>query len=707
MESYLSSDLYDLVSPDGKITSIVKSSEESKVVLVKITDISPAFVGFKIDAEFVEFNLKSTLAQLGLNGLGVDYELDLKSCSAQVQVKLEALDPLGKKLLCLIEEGDYIGKLFAADPRRRVRDPDYLFRMLGRSDREGHPLLSLGGLQGSKNLILEKTEGRTVAFLSLKEGVLEYEPSIEGFLPTLEKTLKFPYMKMRRLVALHQKWVAGAERKVVPGKLLVVRTLPLHVRTVFAKVIQELLPDGFFHTAANVLEPDTKASGDIYELFGNSPHELRDIPLEFYTLEPHREHIFFADRDQLKQSLDDPKKIFQAFDTAPKTSSVRSSIFIVKGEQLSNLKTEDWIARQVHTSEFPGLLHPDRQSHLVQQYIEQQPSYPFLKAIERGLIVSQGVLFSRYLPSPLMKKMLLGDLVQLCLKGLYFQSPSQAYGDYFSHEDRSLLFDLAKFAIPVFWADLLSGKILKFVPKPNKDTGMFVPLDQIDAFIQATSFGIYGSNLLELPFEEELVHLLEGLQTLKQKTSHPLLNPETPLALITGGGPGVMEMGNKAAKRAGVLSCANIVDFRAPPGHIVREQTQNPYIDIKMTYRLDKLVERQGEFNLDFPIFLMGGIGTDFELGLEEIRHKIGISPDAPVLLFGSPDYWRQKISPRFQCNLESGTIEGSQWISNCFYCIQNAREGLKVYERYFTGTLPIGKQGPVYKEGFILAEKI
>lgn len=707
MESYLFSDLYDLTSPDGKITSVLKSSEESKTVLVKIVEISPAFVGFKIDAQFVQFNLKSTLAQLGLNGIGVDLELDAKRCVAQIQVNLHTTSPLGKKLLPLIDEGDYIGKLFAADPRRRVRDPDYLSRMLGRSDREGHPLLSLGGLQGSKDLILEKTEGRTVAFLSLKEGILEYENTIEGFLPTLAKTLKFPHMKMRRLLSLHQKWVEGAERKVSPRKLLIVRTLPLHVRTVFAKVVQELLPEGFVHTTANILEPDTKASGDIYELFGNSPHELRDIPLEFYTLEPHREHVFFADRDQLGQSLDDPKQIFQAFETAPKTSSVRSAIFIVKGEQLRNLKTEDWIAREVHTSEFPGLLHPDRQAHLVQQYIEQQPSTPFLKAIERGLIVSQGVLFSRYLPSPLMKKMLLGDLVQLCLKGIYFQYPSQSYGDYFSHEDRSLLFDLAKFAIPVFWADLLSGKILKYVPKPNKDAGMFVPVDQIDAFIQATSFGIYGSNLLELPFEEEMTELLRGLETLKQRTSHPLLNPETPIALITGGGPGVMEMGNKAAKRAGVLSCANIVDFRAPPGHIVREQSQNPYIDIKMTYRLDRLVERQGEFNLDFPIFLMGGIGTDFELGLEEIRHKIGISADAPVLLFGSPDYWRKKISSRFQCNLESGTIEGSDWISNCFYCVQNAREGLKVYEKYFTGALAIGKQGPVYKEGFIVAKDV
>src|SRR5512147_2543510 len=92
-------------------------------------------------------------------------------------------------MLELFEVGSYIGKLFAADERRRVRDPDYLMRMFGRSDRKGRPLLSLGGLEGSGALILEKIEGRTVAFLSLLDGVFTYDTNIYGFLPTLIKAL--------------------------------------------------------------------------------------------------------------------------------------------------------------------------------------------------------------------------------------------------------------------------------------------------------------------------------------------------------------------------------------------------------------------------------------------------------------------------------------------------------------------------------------
>lgn len=700
MESYLAADLFDLVSPDGVIIKILRRTQLEAEVLVRIENISPAFVGFNIDHNHLFFNLKSTLAQIGIDAVGKEYHLDRKTNSGEVHIILKVLDPLGKEFLSLLEIGAYIGKLFAADPRRRVRDRDYLFRMFGRADRAGQPLLSFGGAQGNKDLILEKIHGYTIAFLSLRRGIITYEDSIHGFLPTLAESLKFPKIESRRLLSLHQKWNQGILRKTKKGKILLVRTLPLHIRTVFGRVVNELLPEGFSHTSANVLEPNTRASGDIYEFFGNSVKEIERVPLEFYTLEPHREYVFFADRDQLQNALENPETIFHAFQTAPKDQKLRTSVFIVKGTQLLSLSAEDWVTRSVHSETFPGLFDPNRQSKKVQQYIEQQPEYPFLKAIEEDLITSQGLLFCRYFPSPLMKKMLLNDPVQHCVKGIYFEYPSQSNGDFFSHEDRSMLLDLAKFAIPVYWVDKTSGEILQFTPKPNKDAGMFVPQRLVETFSKATSFGIYGSALVEDQFEEQLTKLLEGIKELKRTASHPLLNKDTPLALITGGGPGVMEVGNRVAKKIHILSCANIVDF-SKSDQLVIEQRANPFIEAKMTYRIDRLVERQAEFNLDFPIFLMGGFGTDFEFALEQVRRKVGSTLATPVLLFGKPQYWKDKITSRFQINRRQGTIAGAEWISNCFFCVQTASQGLKVYQQYFSGTLPIGKDFPPYDDGF------
>lgn len=692
----------DLVTPDGIVTNIIHLDEKKAEATVFINQISPIFVGFQIDPKRVFFNIKSTLAQLGINGIGNECILDSKNGCAEVKVSLSAIGPIGVEMLKYIEAGAYIGRLFAADERRRVRDPEYISRMFGRSDRWGKPLLSLGGLHGSDDLILDKVNGYTVAYLSLLNGRVEYAPTIHSFLPTLAKALK-ANISMREVLKLHQEWKPLLPRNVDENELLLVRTLPLHIRTVFGRVADELLSTGFRHTTASILQPDTSASGDIYELYGKSKREITDIPLEFYTLEPYREYVYFSDRDQLQVCLEDSKVLFDAFKTAPQPLENRTAVFVVKGEQLLNLTPEDWISREPRFQEFPKWGHGARQALMVERFIEQQPSYPLLKAIDDSRITSQGILLTRYFPSPFMKRMLLSDQVQRYLKGIYFQHASQSHLEFFSAEDRALLHDLDKFAIPVFWVDDVSKKILQFVQKPGYDTGLFVPLGKIETFLKATVFGIYGSNLLKNNFENELRALLQGVLKMRNEMNHPLLQKETPLALVTGGGPGAMEIGNRVAQESGILSCANIVDFRVGSQSVVNEQHQNAYVDAKMTYRLDKLVERQAEFNLDFPIFLMGGIGTDFEYSLEEVRRKVGSVPSNPILLFGEPEYWKKKITSRFRLNYETGTIQGSEWITNCFYCIQTAEQGLKVYREFFQGTLKIGKAGPVYEDGFCI----
>ena len=277
---------------------------------------------------------------------------------------------------------------------------------------------------------------------------------------------------------------------------------------------------------------------------------------------------------------------------------------------------------------------------------------------------------------------------------------------FLSHEDRSLLYDLSLFGVEVLNIDLANRKIFKYVHKKGRDHGAFVPVyptNLIQEYTEATAFGVYGSNLLEGNLEGELETLCRGMQDMKGEFDHPLIKAGKPFALVTGGGPGAMEVGNRVAQKCGFLSCGNICDFSPKDGTVVNEQKRNPYVDVWMTYKLEKLVERQSDFQLDFPIILTGGIGTDFEYALEEVRRKVGTTPALPILLFGTEQYWKDKVTGRFLRNKMEGVIKGSEWVSNCFYAVQTAQQGLAVYRNWFKGTLVTGKKGPQYADGFCL----
>lgn len=692
----------DLVTEDGYITSIELKTNQYAIATIKIENIGTRFIGYSLPQDALLFNLKSALAQLGMHSIMKDVIFHKRSNYAEVYIELIAYGTISQNLLKLIEHGAYIGKLFALDKERRVRNEPYLTRMFGRTDHRGKPLLSFGAQSGYDHLVLDKVDDRIVAFLPLEQGILSYDSNILSFLPTLAKALLDPQFKLRKWIRLHQVHKPDVKRMLLNNDILLVKTAPLHICTAYARVVDELLPQGYHHTSASILQPDTQASGDIYELFGHSDREIKDIPLEFYTLEPYKEHVFFSDRDQLTACLENPKYLFDAFKTMPKGRETRASAFIVKSQQLLNLSSKDWVKAKVEKEDFPEDVFSSRRAALINRYVEQQSAFPFLKAIQEGYITSQGILLSKYFPTPLLKRFLISDAVIRNLKGIYFSKPSYETGDFFSHEDRSLLADLAKHCIPVYWVDSQSNLLLQYIHKPSKDSGMFVPIKYAKDFVHATMIGVYGSNLLEGDFKEEITKLLRLLIEKKTTFHHPLMNEETPLALVTGGGPGAMSIGNQVATELNILSCANIVDFsRSTNMGVLHEQHENPYIQAKMTYSLDKLVERQAEFHLDLPIFVLGGMGTDFELALEEVRRKVGSCLLNPVLLFGSEEYWSKKITSRFQLNKDTGTIKGSEWVSNCFYVVNNAKEGFEIYKRFFEGTLPIGNKGPIRERGF------
>ena len=108
---------------------------------------------------------------------------------------------------------------------------------------------------------------------------------------------------------------------------------------------------------------------------------------------------------------------------------------------------------------------------------------------------------------------------------------------------------------------------------------------------------------------------------------------EAGFAIITGGGPGVMEAANRGARDAGGVS----VGFNIELPH---EQGMNPYVDIGVTfkhfYARKTMFVKAAEGFVIFP----GGFGTLDELFESLTLIQTGKVLHFPVVLFGS-GYWQ------------------------------------------------------------------
>jgi uncharacterized protein (TIGR00730 family) len=158
----------------------------------------------------------------------------------------------------------------------------------------------------------------------------------------------------------------------------------------------------------------------------------------------------------------------------------------------------------------------------------------------------------------------------------------------------------------------------------------------------------------------------------------------TPLYVVTGGGPGVMEAGNRGAFEIGGKSIGlNIV--------LPHEQAPNPYITPELCFQFHYFGLRKMHFLMRsiglvcFP----GGFGTLDEMFEVLTLMQTGKCRKRPILLFGR-EFWTKLIN--FDWLVETGMISALDL--DLFKFVETAEEAWAFFEAEYGFDLPENDKG-------------
>jgi len=159
---------------------------------------------------------------------------------------------------------------------------------------------------------------------------------------------------------------------------------------------------------------------------------------------------------------------------------------------------------------------------------------------------------------------------------------------------------------------------------------------------------------------------------------------DTPIYVVTGGGPGIMEAGNRGAHEVGGKSIGlNIV--------LPHEQMPNPYITPELCFQFHYFALRKMHFLMRsialvcFP----GGFGTLDELFETMTLVQTGKSRKRPILLFGR-EFWEKLIN--FQHLVDTGMISAGDL--GLFHFVETAEEAWARLSEHYGFDLPPTQTG-------------
>ncbi|HEX5312459.1 TIGR00730 family Rossman fold protein [Aquabacterium sp.] len=149
---------------------------------------------------------------------------------------------------------------------------------------------------------------------------------------------------------------------------------------------------------------------------------------------------------------------------------------------------------------------------------------------------------------------------------------------------------------------------------------------------------------------------------------------QSPIYVVTGGGPGIMEAGNRGAFDVGGKSIGlNIV--------LPHEQEPNPYITPKLCFQFHYFALRKMHFLMRSVALVAfpGGFGTLDELFEALTLMQTGKCRKRPVLLFGK-DFWTKLIN--FDHLVETGMISPDD--VNLFRFVETADEAWATLQKVY-----------------------
>jgi len=159
---------------------------------------------------------------------------------------------------------------------------------------------------------------------------------------------------------------------------------------------------------------------------------------------------------------------------------------------------------------------------------------------------------------------------------------------------------------------------------------------------------------------------------------------DTPIYVVTGGGPGIMEAGNRGAHEVGGKSIGlNIV--------LPHEQAPNAYITPELCFQFHYFALRKMHFLMRsialvcFP----GGFGTLDELFETMTLIQTGKCRRRPILLFGR-EFWSRLIN--FELLIDTGMISPDD--INLFHYVETAEEAWALLEREYDFDAPQTETG-------------